>query len=84
MAKSETPLLKFLQALGTKEVKEQFAAECGTTLLYLYQLGAQSEPNPRLQLAKALKANSAKWARKLHVSGLDYDDLLVGAVEIDD
>lgn len=74
-----TPLLAFVRALGTREAKEQFAKDCGTSIFYLYQLGAQEEPNPRLRLALAIKDNSAKLAERLHVPSVTLEDLLVGA-----
>jgi hypothetical protein len=54
MSKSVTPLLRFLRNLDARargpqggyiNQKKEFAAECGTTLLYLYQIAAQKEPN---------------------------------------
>jgi hypothetical protein len=44
-----TPIMRFLRAL-TPEQKRKFAEESGTTLIYLYQLGAQPRPNPALRL----------------------------------
>lgn len=73
-----TPLLRFLRALDADQ-KVQFAAACGTTYNYLYQLAAQHEPNPRLRTAKAMVEESRKYARKAMTPPLTYDDLLVGA-----
>lgn len=82
MAKSETPLLRFLRAMGPDtQLKEQFAADCGTTLVYLYQLAGQAKPNPSLRLAMALREHSERLARELCTQGLSFEDLLVGASE---
>jgi integrase len=59
-----TPLLRFLRAL-TKEQRKQFATECGTTEVYLYQLAAQPAPNPQLKLALALVDHSKRYARRV-------------------
>ena len=75
-----TPLLRFLRAI-TKEQRKTFAAECGTTEVYLYQLAAQPRPNPRLLLAKAIVDNCRRYARLQMTGPLDYDDLLVGATD---
>lgn len=80
MAKSETPLLRFLRAMGPDtQLKEQFAADCGTTLLYLYQLAGQAKPNPSLRLAMALRQHSERLGKELRTPGLSFDDLLIGA-----
>ncbi len=73
-----TPIMRFLRAL-TPEQKRKFAEESGTTLIYLYQLGAQPRPNPALRLAYALVANSKKYGKKAMTPALTLDDLLVGA-----
>ena len=72
-----TPLLRFLRAL-TKEQRKQFAAECGTTEVYLYQLAAQPAPNPQLKLAIALVDCSKRYARRVMTEALTLQDLLVG------
>lgn len=83
-----TPLLRFLRALDARargpngtviNQKKQFAAECGTTLFYLYQLAAQENPNPTLRLAKAIVQRSRAWSAKVMTDPLEMDDLLVGA-----
>lgn len=74
---SITPLLRFLRAL-TPEQREAFASACGTTTGYLYQLAAQTLPNPRLRLALAMCEQSRRIARKVHTHALTLDDLLVG------
>lgn len=83
--KTETPLLKFMRALGTED-REKFASDCGTTSLYLYQLAAKAEPNPTLRLAMSIcaasKTYSAKMPRVMRVPPLTFDDLLVGAKTI--
>lgn len=75
-----TPLLAFLRAM-TPDQKKQFAQECGTTLLYLYQLGAQKRPNPTLTLAMALVDRSKVWGRKIMTKPLTLEDLLVGKTD---
>jgi hypothetical protein len=72
-----TPLLRFLRAL-TKEQRKQFATECGTTEVYLYQLAAQPAPNPQLKLALALVDHSKRYARRVMTDPLALQDLLVG------
>lgn len=72
-----TPLLAFLRALD-KESRDQFAAACGTTPTYLYQLAARERPNPQLSLAMALVAESRKHARKWMTEPLTFEGLLKG------
>lgn len=73
-----TPLLGLLRALEPEQ-RKTLAAECGTTVVYLYQLAGQPWPNPKLRLAKMLVEASARYAGKaLGVRPLSYDDLLVG------
>lgn len=72
-----TPLLRFLRAL-TKDQRKQFAADCGTTEVYLYQLAAQPAPNPQLKLALALVDHSKRYARRVMTEALTLQDLLVG------
>lgn len=84
MAKIETPLLAFIRAIGTMEMKRRFAEECGTTLEYMYQIAGQAEPNPRLRLAMAIKERSAAWARTVRHRGLTFEDLLVPATVVED
>ena len=72
-----TPLLRFLRAL-TVEQQNLFAAEVGTTRVYLYQLAGQPHPNPKLQLAMALVAASKKWGKRVMAEPLTYEDLLIG------
>lgn len=83
--KTETPLLKFLRALGSED-RGKFASEVGTTTVYLYQLAAAPNPNPNLRMAKALcetsKIYSAKMPKIIRVPPLTYDQLLVGAETI--
>lgn len=87
-----TPLLRFLRALDARargphgtviNQKKQFAEECGTTLLYLYQLAAQKHPNPTLRLAMLLVARSRAWASKVMTDPLEIEDLLVGVGDDD-
>lgn len=59
--------------------RKDFALEVGTTVVYLYQLAGDTEPNPRLRLAKALVDASNKWGKKVMAKPLTYEDLLVGA-----
>lgn len=73
----ETPLLRFMRAM-TADQKKQFAADVGTTYVYLHQLAAQPHPNPRLDLAMRMVAESKKWSRKVMTPALTYEDLLVG------
>lgn len=84
MAKSETPLLAFIRAMGSKEMKTIFASECGAKLEYLYQLAAQAEPNPSLRLATAIRAASVRWAKTVKLDPLTFEDLLTGAVDVPD
>lgn len=72
-----TPLLGFLRALQPDQ-RKTFAAECGTTVVYLYQLAGQAHPNPKLQMAKALVEASARYASKAMARPLSYEDLLEG------
>lgn len=85
--KTETPLLRFLRALNADD-RAAFCEACDVKLLYLYQVAAKEEPNPTLRLAKALVDNSRVFAKKipkvLKVGPLTYDDLLVGAREIEE
>lgn len=74
---STTPLLRFLRAM-TSEQKKQFAADVGTTYVYLHQLAGQPRPNPRLDLAMKMVAESKKWSRKIMTPALTYEDLLTG------
>ena len=76
--KTETPLLGFLRGLGDLQTKREFAAECGTTLPYLYQLCAKEEPNPTLRLAMALVDKSAEYGKNRRLRPLTFDDLIVG------
>lgn len=73
-----TPLLRFLRSL-TKPQQEAFAAAVGTTRVYLYQLAATQHPNPRLQLALAIRNESRVWAKRVMTEPLTLEDLLVGA-----
>jgi DNA-binding XRE family transcriptional regulator len=73
-----TPLLRFMRAM-TKEQQEAFASAVGTTRVYLYQLAAQEEPNPRLQLALAICKESRRIAKRLMTEPLELEDLLVGS-----
>jgi hypothetical protein len=73
-----TPLLGFLRAFPTKADRQEFADACGTTEVYLYQLAAAIEPNPRLRLAMAIVRESKLRARKLMTRSLTLEDLLVG------
>lgn len=75
-----TPLLRFLRAM-TVDQRKQFADECETTMVYLYQLAAQPFPNPRLRLAMALVDASKRWRRKLATEPLTFYDLLVGTAD---
>ncbi len=72
-----TPMLRFLRAL-TKEQREAFASAVGTTTLYLYQLAAQVEPNPRLKMALAIREESKRIAKRAMTTPLTLEDLLVG------
>lgn len=72
-----TPLLGFLRALS-KDQREAFAAAVGTTTVYLYQLAAQTEPNPRLRLALAITHESRRIAHKVKATPLTLEDLLAG------
>lgn len=72
-----TPLLGFLRALDADQ-RKAFAAEVGTTVVYLYQLAGQPWPNPKLRLSRSMVQASAKYASKLGARPLSYDDLLVG------
>lgn len=73
-----TPLLGLLRALDPDQ-RKAFAADVGTTVVYLYQLAGQPWPNPKLRMAKRIVEYSAKYASKaLGVRPLSYDDLLVG------
>jgi hypothetical protein len=78
-----TPLLRFLRAL-TPEQREKLAEACGTTVVYLYQLAAAKNPNPRVRLALALCAESRRLSRKVHSSPLTVEDLTVGPDPHDD
>lgn len=85
--KTETPLLKFLRALNTDD-RHAFAKECGTRLSYLYQMAASKEPNPTLRFAKLVCERSKFWSAKMpkvmRVAPLTYDELLVGAEELEE
>lgn len=72
-----TPLLRFLRALDTEQ-RQAFAAAVGTTMVYLYQLAAQPEPNPRLRFALAVRDESRRIAKKAMTEPLTLEDLLVG------
>lgn len=73
-----TPLLGFLRALDPDQ-RKAFAAEVGTTVVYLYQLAGQPWPNPKLRLAMAMVEASARYASKAFgVRPLSYEDLLEG------
>lgn len=76
--KAETPLLGFIRGLGDLQTKRAFAAECGTTLPYLYQLCAKEEPNPTLRLAMQLVDKSAEYGKNYRLRPLTFDDLLIG------
>jgi hypothetical protein len=82
MTTSATPLLGFLRAL-TIEQRKAFAAEVGTTVVYLYQMATNEEPNPKLRMAKRIVETSARYAGKTMTRPLGYDDLLVGARDLD-
>jgi hypothetical protein len=73
-----TPLLRFLRAM-TKDEREAFARAVGTTAVYLYQLAAQPEPNPRLRMALAIREESRRLSKRLRAAPLTLEDLLVGA-----
>ncbi len=77
-----TPLLRFLRAL-TVEQQHAFAADVGTTRVYLYQIAAQPVPNPRLRLAMLLVSESKKWGKKVMAAPLSFEDLLVGTEDED-
>lgn len=77
-----SPLLTFLRALS-KEQREQVAAACGTTTLYLYQLAAEKHPNPRVRLAMSICAESRRLSRKVHSQPLTIADLTVGPADED-
>lgn len=85
MAPIATPLLRLLRSM-TPPQKKQLAAECNTTVVYLYQLAGSPHPNPTLRLAKALvDASRSKYWRKLTMCDpLTYDDLLVPGGSTDD
>lgn len=72
-----TPLLGFLRALQPDQ-RKSFAEECGTTVVYLYQLAGQPWPNPKLRLAKRVVEVSARYASKAMARPLSFEDLLVG------
>lgn len=72
-----TPLLRLLRAL-TKDQRAAFAAAVGTTTVYLYQLAAQPEPNPRLKFALAIREESRRIAKQVMTKPLTLEDLLVG------
>jgi DNA-binding XRE family transcriptional regulator len=72
-----TPMLRWMRSM-TKEQQEAFAAAVGTTRVYLYQLAAQEEPNPRLRLALAIVAESKRIGKRLMAQPLELEDLLVG------
>lgn len=75
---SVTPLLRFLRAMDPNE-RSAFASAVGTTPIYLYQLAAKEDPNPRLRLALAIVEQSALLAGPLKTEPLTLEDLLVGA-----
>ena len=77
-----SPLGKFLQAC-TKDQREAFAAACGTSQVYLYQLASLIEPNPSLRLALKIRDESARLSRRIHHPSLTLDDLLVGRIYTD-
>ena len=77
-----SPLGKFLQAC-TKDQREAFAAACGTSQVYLYQLASLVTPNPSLRLAMKIRDESARLSRRIHHPSLTLDDLLVGRIYSD-
>lgn len=76
MASRATPLLGLLRALEPDD--RAFAADVGTTVVYLYQLAGQPFPNPKLRMAKAIVEHGRRYARKALSKPLSYDDLLIG------
>jgi DNA-binding XRE family transcriptional regulator len=77
MPTKATPMLRFMRAMN-KEEQEAFAAAVGTTRVYLYQLAAQEEPNPRLRLAVAICKESQRLSKRLMAEPLKVEDLLIG------
>ncbi|WP_124446270.1 hypothetical protein [Paucibacter sp. KBW04] len=76
-AASRSPLGNFIAAIPTED-KTAFANEVGSDIAYLYQVAGKKDPNPTLRLAMSLHTVSKKWARKLHIPALSFEDLLVG------
>jgi hypothetical protein len=77
MTAKATPLLGLLRAM-TKDEQEAFASAVGTTRVYLYQLAAQKEPNPRLRLSLAIVKESIRLNKKFMSPILRLEDLLIG------
>lgn len=77
VATKVSPLLGLLRAM-TKDEQEAFASAVGTTRVYLYQLAAQKEPNPRLRMALAIVKESQRLSKKLMSPVLKIEELLIG------
>jgi hypothetical protein len=77
VATKATPLLGLLRAM-TKDEQEAFASAVGTTRVYLYQLAAQKEPNPRLRMSLAIVKESERLKKKFMWPTLRLEDLLIG------
>lgn len=67
-----TPLLRFLRALNPDD-RAEFAANAATTVVYLYQLAGQPQPNPKLRLALQLVAGSKKYAKRAMTPALTLE-----------
>lgn len=80
MTTKATPLLGLLRALNPDQ-RKAFADAVGTTVVYLYQLAAQPYPNPRLRLARAICAESEKYAPLVMTPPLTLEDLLAGTAD---
>lgn len=57
-----TPLLSLLRTLETPEQRAHFAARCGTSVNYLYQLATCKRTSCRVGLAKRIAEASSEMA----------------------
>ena len=71
----KTPLLALLRELANDERRAEFAALCGTTHIYLYQLAICSRKSCRADLAKRIADASEAMGKKYGTRVLTQDIL---------
>lgn len=76
-----TPLLGLLRALETDERRQEFAALCNTSVLYLYQLAGCHRVSCRAQKALAIAQASEQMALTYGTPTIDMQTLATMCAE---